>query len=180
MRKLSLLFAFILTLLTMSSFGMGIKTDYDSDFNFGSLKTFAFQTPRRGVGDQLRTDTLEAKRIQDALTSQLETRNFQLAEGNPDFFVTYYARSKEKEVLGSFEYGFPHTWRWGWGGDLWTEDYTQGSLLMDIVDAKTNQLVWRGVVTDVLHKTPDQSQKQVDKAAEELVAHFVKDERKSA
>ena len=180
MKKLSLLFVLTLTLFAVSTYAMGIKTDFDKDFNFGSLKTFSFKEQRRGPRDELKTNSLEAGRIQEALTSQLEKNNFQLkTDGEPDFLVAYYARSKDKTEIVAFDYGFPRRWRWGLGADIWTRNYTQGSVMMDVIDAKTNQLVWRGVVTDVLGKSPDQTEKQINKASAELVKHFLKDERKA-
>jgi hypothetical protein len=49
--------------------------------------------------------------------------------------------------------------------------------MADIIDARTNHLVWRGRVTDTI-KGIGQSEKQTDQAAKDLVKKFVKDAKK--
>ena len=49
----------------------------------------------------------------------------------------------------------------------------------DLVDPASNQLIWRGRVTDTV-KGLDQSDKQINKGVDELVKHFVKDEKKNS
>jgi hypothetical protein len=45
---------------------------------------------------------------------------------------------------------------------------------IDFIEPTSNQLIWRGRVTDTVNGL-DQSDKQINKGAEELVKHFVKD-----
>jgi hypothetical protein len=49
--------------------------------------------------------------------------------------------------------------------------------MADIIDARTNDLVWRGKVTDTISGV-GQSEKQTDQAAKDLVKKFVKDAKK--
>ena len=164
-------------LTAAAAYGMSVKTDYDKSYAFGGLKTFKFREQRRSDNDPLKTDTLTAGRIQDALRAQLEARGFQYqADGPADFVVAFYARSKEKTEIEDLDYGMPfrRSWRWGFGPDIWTRYYTEGSVMVDFIDPRTRQLVWRGVATDTI-KGLGQSEKQVNQAADELVKHFVKD-----
>jgi hypothetical protein len=46
--------------------------------------------------------------------------------------------------------------------------------MADIIDAHTNDLVWRGRVTDTVNGI-GQSEKQADQAAKDLVSKFLKD-----
>jgi hypothetical protein len=85
---------------------------------------------------------------------------------------TVYDKSYSVE---SFGYGFPRRWRWGWGPDIWTRYYTEGSLIVDFIDPQTGQLIWRGIVTDTAKTGGAESEKQVNKGAQELVKHFIKD-----
>src|SRR5260370_34589056 len=81
-----------------AAFGMSVKSDYEKNFDFSQLHTFAFKTDRAS-NDPLSTNTLEAGRIQNALTAQLETNGFTQATGNPDFIVAFYSRTKEKTII---------------------------------------------------------------------------------
>jgi hypothetical protein len=183
-----------------AAFGMSVKSDYDKNFDFSQLRTFSFKTDRAS-NDPLSTNTLEGGRIQNALTAQLEANGFTQATGSPDFIVAFYSRTKQKtqvESTGGFGpgfgpgfgrfgygrgfgwgYGIPgaERWRWGYGPDIWTTNYTQGCVMADIIDPRTNELVWRGRVTDTVNGI-GQSEKQSDQAAKDLVKKFLKDAKK--
>src|SRR5712692_8626919 len=130
-----------------AAFGMSVKSDYEKNFDFTQLHTFAFKTDRAS-NDPLSRNTLEAGRIQTALTAQLEANGFTQASQNPDFIVAFYSRTKEKTQVQSagfgpgfgfgrgfgWGYGIPGRgrWRWGYGPDIWTTNYTQGCVMADI------------------------------------------------
>jgi uncharacterized membrane protein len=178
-------------------FGMSVKSDYEKNYNFSQLKTFAFKTDRAS-DDPLSTNTLEAGRIQNALAAQLEANGFTQSAQNPDFIVAFYSRTKQKTQVQSSGFGGPGfgpgfgmgrgfgwgygipgraRWRYGVGPDIWTTNYTQGCVMADIIDPRTNDLVWRGVVKDTVNGI-GQSEKQTDQASRDLVKKFVKDAKK--
>ena len=190
----------LLMVLVTAAFGMSVKSDYEKNFDFSQLHAFAFKTERAST-DPLSTNTLEAGRLQNALTAQLEASGFTQATGNPDFIVAFYSRTKQKtqvQSTGGFGPGFgagfgrfgygrgfgwgygipgPGRWRYGFGPDIWTTNYTQGCVMADVIDTRTNDLVWRGRVTDTVNGI-GQSEKQSGQAAKDLVKQFLKDAKK--
>jgi uncharacterized membrane protein len=179
----------LLLVAVTAAFGMSVKSDYEKSFDFRQLHTFAFKTDRAG-DDPLGTNTLEAGRIQNALAAQLEANGFSQAPQNPDFIVAFYSRTKQKTQVQSagfgpgfgfgrgfgWGYGVPYRarWRWGLGPDIWTTTYTQGCVMADVIDPRTNDLVWRGVVKDTVNGI-GQSEKQANQAARDLVKQLLKD-----
>jgi hypothetical protein len=179
-----------------AAFGMSVKSDYEKNFDFSQLHTFAFKTDRAS-SDPLSTNTIEAGRIQNALTAQLAANGFTQSSQNPDFIVAFYATTKQKTQVQStgfgpgigpgfgfgrgfgWGYGIPYRarWRYGFGPDIWTTNYTQGCVMADIIDARTNDLVWRGAVKDTVNGI-GQSEKQANQAAQDLVKQFLKDAKK--
>jgi hypothetical protein len=198
MKVFRVIVAGVLVLFAVSAgFAMSVKSDYEKNFDFGRLRTYAFKTDRAS-DDPLNTNALEAERIQNALAAQLEANGFTQAAGNPDFIVAFYSRTKEKtqvQTVGGpgpgfgprfgfgrgfgWGYGIPYRarWRWGYGPDIWTTNYTQGCVMADIIDPRTNELVWRGSVTDTVNGI-GQSEKQANQAAKDLVNQFLKDAKK--
>ncbi len=183
--------ALVLSAIT-AAFGMSVKSDYQKDYDFSRLRTFAFKTDRAS-NDPLSTNTIEAQRIQDALAAQLEAAGFTQATQDPDFIVAFYATTKQKTSVQStgfggfgygrgfgWGYGIPGAgrWRWGFGPDIWTTNYTQGCVMTDVIDPKANELVWRGVVTDTVSGV-GQSEKQANQAAKDLIKNFLKDAKKT-
>jgi len=170
----------VLTLMMVSgiALGMNVKTDYDRSFDFGRLKTFKFKDQRRPDGTLLQQNSLVDNRIRAALTRELEARGFRYQpDGEPDFVIAYYARERERAEVEPVGYGMPYRWRWGWGPRVWTRYYTQGSVIVDFIEPASNQLIWRGRVTDTVNGL-DQSDKQISKGAKELVKRFAKDSEK--
>lgn len=192
--------ALVLSAVT-AGLAMSVKSDYEKSFDFSQLRTFAFKTDRAS-NDPLSTNTLEAGRIQNALAAQLEANGFTQATGNPDFIVAFYSRTKEKTQVQSaggfgpglgagfgprfgfgrgfgWGYGIPGRgrWRWGYGPDIWTTNYTQGCVMADIIDPRTNALIWRGRVMDTVNGI-GQSEKQSNQAAGDLIKQFMKDSKK--
>jgi hypothetical protein len=171
---------------------MSVKSDYEKNFDFSQLHTFAFKSDRDN-NDPLSTNTIEAGRIQNALAAQLQANGFSQTSQNPDFVVAFYSRTKQKTQVQStgfgpgfgfgrgfgWGYGIPlrGRWRWGLGPDIWTTTYTQGCVMADVIDPKTNELVWRGVVKDTVNGI-GQSEKQANGAAKDLVKQFLKDAKK--
>src|SRR6266404_3217749 len=102
-----LLFAAALPL----ALGASIKSDYQKDFDFSGLRTFSFKT-ERDSRDRLATNTIEAQRIQNALSVQLQENGFTQSSGNPDFIVAFYSRVKEKTEVNSTGFGYGPAWGW--------------------------------------------------------------------
>jgi len=169
------------------AFGMSVKSDYDKDFDFSKLRTYSFKSERAN-NDPLRTNDIQAERIQNALAAQLGANGFTESAQDPDFIVAFYARTKEKTQVESngpgfgfgpdfgWGYGIPYRarWRWGFGPDIWTYTYTQGCVMVDIIDRQKGELIWRGVVKDTVNGI-GQSEKQANQAAKDLVKRFLKD-----
>ena len=182
----------LLLVAAAAAFGLSVKSDYEKNYDFSRLRTFAFKTDRAS-DDPLSTNTIEAGRIQNALAAQLQANGFNQSQENPDFIVAFYSRTREKTQVQStgfgpgfgfgrgfgWGYGIPGRgrWRWGYGPDIWTTTFTQGCIMADIIDAQTNELVWRGVVKDTVNGI-GQSEKQANQAAKDLVKQFLKDAKK--
>ena len=183
--------AVLILAATTTAFGVSVKSDYDKMFDLTKLRTFAFKTDRAS-NDPLSSNTIEAERLQSALSLQLQANGFSQDSQDPNFIVAFYSRTKNKTEIEStpgfgfgsgfgWGYGLPYRerWRWGYGPEIWTYNYTQGCVMVDIIDPKTNQLIWRGVAKDTVSGI-NQSDKQAGEVAKDLVKRFLKDTRKSA
>jgi hypothetical protein len=83
----------------------------------------------------------------------------------------------DQQTLKTFYDGFGGGWRWrGFGGfgeaTTTTETYKVGSLVVDIFDAHTKSLLWRGSATDTLSNNSEKNIKEMDKGIEKMFKHF--------
>ena len=163
----------LLGLLVGSAAAQSVQSDFDRTFQFSNLKTFSFAVQRRGATDPLSTDSLNDGRIKTGLESQLIANGFRMETEKADFVIAYYVTTKNKLSVQDFGYGPP---RWFGGRDIRVNQDTEGTLMVDFIDARTNQVVWRGRAIGTLDmKGVD---KKISKSTEKLVKQFVKDTQK--
>ena len=64
---------------------------------------------------------------------------------------------------------------WGWGGGMATttvRNYTVGTLILDMFDAKTKQGVWRGTASGTVSDSSQTNQEQLNKALDKMFVGF--------
>jgi hypothetical protein len=165
--------AMILGLLAISAAAQSVQSDYDRGFRFSELKTFSFAKQNRAATDPLSSDTLNDGRIRNGLESQLTASGFRMETEKADFVIAYYVTTKNKFNVQDFGYGPP---RWFGNRDIRLNQYSEGTLMVDFIDAKSNQVIWRGRASGTLEmKGVD---KKISKSVEKLVKQFLKDTQK--
>ena len=146
-----------------------VQSDFDKSYDFTKLKTFNFAM--RDFDDVLAQDTLNDGRVRAAIQTNLTANGYRVEESEtPDFAVAYYVTARNK-------FNIQDTGPRFWGRrDVSVDEYTEGTLGVDIYEVRTGRLVWRGrAVGTVEMKGTD---KKINKAAEKLVKQFLKDTRK--
>ena len=172
-RALSVLVLFLCACAATAS-AQSVQSDFDRSYDFSKLKTFDF-APQR-YDDALAQDSLNNGRIRHALESKLMGAGYGMEEmDRPDFVVVYYATSRNKFSVQDYGYGPP---RWFGRRDVRVDEYTEGTLTVDLIDAKTRQLVWRGRVSGTVELKGND--KKIDKAADKLVKQLLKDAKRGA
>lgn len=151
-----------------------VKADYHQGTDFSRYKTFAFTK-----GTPAPTPFAQ-ERIETAIASQLTLRGMTPAQGTADVQVfTHTQVSKQQRVdVTTFGYGGYPGWG-GWGGGYGTSSVNVteipiGTVMVDLVDAKTNEMVWRGVASDTLltNPTPEKSEKRINKGVTKLFTKY--------
>lgn len=166
-----IMLAMVLGLLAVSAAAQSVQSDFDRSFRFSELKSFRFAVQKRGATDPLAGDTLNDGRIRNGLESQLT--GFRMESEKADFVIAYYVTTKNKLNVQDFGYGPP---RWFGSRDIRVNQYSEGTLMVDFIDVKSNQVIWRGRAVGTLEmKGVD---KKISKSVEKLVKQFVKDTQK--
>jgi hypothetical protein len=149
-----------------------VKTDYDRNANFGQYKTYSWE--------QVKTkDALDVDRIKTAVNAALSAKGWTMVDSGGDFSVIAMEMTHNQQTLNTFYDGFGGGWGWrrfGGGGfgeaTTTTETYKVGSVVVDLFDTKTKQLIWRGTSSDTLSNNSDKNIKNLDKGVEKMFKHF--------
>ena len=172
-----------LTLLAGTPALASTHSDFTRSFPLKTLKTFEFKDQRRISRDPLADNQIWANEVRDAIRGDLAKRGFaEATNGRPDFYVAFYVGLQNRYDVNAIDYGMPVFHRRGWWGwprayDVWAVPYTQSTLIVDIIDARTNQLVWRGYDTDTLNT--GKPEKTLDSAVDHVVSRLAHDAKKN-
>ncbi len=153
MKITKLLFLPIITLFIVSCSSVRVATDYDTKADFNQYKTFAFY--KTGI-DKAPISDLDKKRIMRAVEAELIAKGM-TKSSNPDVLVSLFTKSRERININDNNFGWGYGYGWGWNPWMWNganrlnvNQYTEGTLFLDILDAKKKELVWQGIGTGAL------------------------------
>ena len=159
MKKVKFLVLPMVVLLFLSScVSVKVASDYDSETNFKEYKTYAYY--KTGI-DKAQISDLDKKRILKAIDSEMESRGFTKSQ-NPDILISIFTKEREQVDVYNNNFGYGGFGRFGFGGfggfgfsrfgyggygggfgpNVSTR--TEGSLFIDLIDARNKELVWQG------------------------------------
>ena len=164
--------------------------------NFSRFRPYDWaKTDVKTTGDAnpIYKSSLADEMIQGAIAQELNTRGIRQVSGNakPDFYITYhlYVDDAERTVsnppAAGFAYPYAVSYRGGflpinygyWYSPAYfstgyhTEQYKEGTMIVDIIDASTNDLVWRGSIADPVNN-PASFGKQFSESARDILEKF--------
>jgi hypothetical protein len=158
-------------LLTGAVSAHQVKTDYDRNANFAQYKTYSWE--------QVKTkDALDVDRIKAAVNAALATKGWTQVESGGDVSIVAVEITRDQQTLNTFYDGFGGGWGWrrfggGFGeATTTTETYNVGTVVVDLFDTKTKQLIWRGASSDTLSNNSDKNIKNLDKGVEKMFKKF--------
>lgn len=152
---------------TAASLAQQVKTDYDHSANFGQYRTYSWERVQT-------KDPLLVDRIKDAVNTALTAKGWTQVDSGGDVSIVAMEITQNRQTLNTFYDGFGGGRRFGGFGDATTttDTYKVGDLVVDLFDAKTKNLIWRGSSSDTLSNNPDKNTKNLDKGVQKMFAHF--------
>jgi len=134
-----------LLLLTLAACATGptVTTNFDKTTDFSRYRTYAWREGAAALDPDV------SDRVRAAVDRELAAKGMQKVDrsGSPDLLV-YASASRDQERAVNPE-------QWGYDVGVGSERVEVvlipiGTLLVDLVDAGTNRLVWRGEITKAL------------------------------
>lgn len=150
-----------------------VNYDYDTEYNFAPLKVYAW-IPIKATGS---VSELRIRRFVDALNNQLQAKGYTLSTDNPDFLVAVHGSTKEQINVTDSGYGYGPRYGRGWGtgySDIDVYQYTEGTVFVDIVDAESRHMVWRGTAQTEVDDSasPEKQEQRFAEIAARLFSNF--------
>jgi Domain of unknown function (DUF4136) len=163
-----------------------VRTQSAPNLDIGPYTTFGF-VEKPGT-DTAGYTTLTTRYLEEAVSREMASRGYTRSE-SPDLLINFNVATKDKiESRGpAVGAGFGHFgWRHGYGfgvgfpyNDIY--NYTEGSLTVDVVDRRRNELIWSGTAVGRLSKKAmNQPQPAIEQAVDLIFDKYPKPETRTA
>jgi hypothetical protein len=161
-------------LVLLGCSGISVSSDYNKSTDFSRLKTFSWmlKTPKGDI-DVGGVHLLDRERIEDAIAAELANKGYmEIMAGASDFHVTYFVRTEERVQVETMQGPLIRPY-WGMGyAEVY--QYEEGTLIIDLLDATQQHIIWRGVgkgVVDWQGTTGGKTQ-LISEAVQKILAQF--------
>ena len=184
--------AIVLSLLVAGpTLAQKVYIDYDPEYPAKTIETYGWDA---SAGESIKSKSeLLHDRIVSAIERHLDAAGLRKAAGVddvPDVYVTYHTSVQETVKLNTENFGYfvPTSWYWGPYGvgvagtssgeaqmRTWVKSYERGTLVVDVWDAESKQLIWRGTAPGIaVSWSPKKIEKRLEKALRKMVAQWRK------
>ena len=174
MKTFKLVPIFLLLMLLASCDRVSVYSDYDKNVDFAPYKTYAYFKP--GI-DKVEISDLDKRRILHAIDDQMQAKGFTKSE-NPDLLINIFTKSREQLSVNQFSAGWGYGWGYGWnpymmyGGTTTVSSSTEGTLFIDLIDAKKKEMIWQGEGVGTLTKNVDKKDAKITEFVSKILAQY--------
>ena len=177
MKVLTAAFTGLLLVLPSLALAQDVKIDYDKAFDFAPVKTYSIRLGTTWGND------LAQRRVLTEFDEAIAAKGWKkVAEGAaPDLQVVLHGATQTKRDATTFYSGMGGYGGYGYGGwggggmgsaSTVVNEYRVGTLVVDMFNPKTKNLVFRGTAEDELSDNPDKNVKRLEKAATKMFKNF--------
>lgn len=137
-------------------------------------------TPRRrdgrtpsGANDPMVSNSITNRALRASVAEAFEKRGYVDVEWMPDVVVAVYASARDKLDLSEWQFGY-YNWPHWWDAmpPHAAVQYKEGTVIVDVIDPESLDLLWRGTATATLGDNPEQNTRELQKAALAIVEKF--------
>lgn len=160
-----------LVLLGTTTLAQSVTYDFDRAADFSKFKSYAWTR-----GTEL-VDQLNHLRVVRSIENQLAAKGLTRMEttANADLFVSYHVSVDRNLRIDAYSSGWGGPFLGGMrSGRAITQEVLAGTLVVDLVAANTERIVWRGVASAELDPSanPERRDKHMNKAAQKLFKNY--------
>lgn len=163
-----ILSAVYVVILAVPAFAQKVTVNYDAAVDFSRYKRYAFLESNKPFASMVCHQA-----VLDNIQLKLAIRGLLPAypDETPDLWIVYNAGIKELISIQGYNYQYGPGWRWSQARQSALVEEPQ-TLVIDLVDAGENRLVWRGIATGALVQNPERTVKNIENATKKMFANY--------
>lgn len=163
--------------LVVSCSPISVSLDYDPRIDFRTYRTFDWLGNRPGTPDEveaaLTEDRAFGESVREAVESELRTKGLSQDVAGPDVLLMWHLGKNERIDVRRF--GYAYSAQYGaWAHAMDSRYYREGTLVVDVIDARTMRLVWRGVASSARDEKapPEEAKARVRETVRKLFSRY--------
>jgi hypothetical protein len=150
-----------------------VNTQLAPQAAFATYRTFQLMTPHSSgnpaeQNDPMLDNSITNQAMRSEIRQRLESLGYRPGGRDADIGVAVYAASRQALDVTNVDYGYPYR-PWWWGPRERVRPITQGTVVIDVIDRRTNRLVWRGSGRGEISDNPDEYAKELRTAVDEVL-----------
>ncbi len=160
----------LLLFVLASCSSVRVNSDYDKNVDFSKYKTYAYQ--KNGI-DNAKISDLDKKRILRSIDEQMAAKGFAKSD-NPDLLVNIFTKEREQVDVNQYNTGFGFGFGpfYMGGNNTSVNHYTEGTLFIDLIDAKKKELIWQGEGEGTLTKDTNRKDEVINEFVTKILAQY--------
>ena len=163
MKRIDVAIVMILFGVTLPLTSAGVEVKTDGTGNFAHYRTYAWKT-----GTPARNPNMEDL-IVGSVETQLKAKGLARVDAEPDLYVATYVLPDKVTVDELRNSGLEF-----WSGvvSVSPSDLGAGTLVVDLVDARSEKVVWRGVASETIKGTFKKMEQKVDSTIKKMFKRY--------
>lgn len=164
--------AFLILLLLTACAGVETKTDHDPSIDFSQYQSYYWKLlPVTG-------NPLMDRRIVDRVDKELRSKGWQrVPEPLAQTALAADVTTRQEQQIHTFHDQWGPGWHgWGWGGPVTSQSrvitYDVGTLVLDLYDVRTKNVIWRGTASATLSKKPSKMNQSLENGVWQMFEKF--------
>jgi hypothetical protein len=138
-----------------------IRVQWDHKVDFTRYQSFAWIEGTAAVDPEVN------RILAESIENELSVRGIFPDEEEPDLQVVYHASARSEFELGG---GYRRDWKDS--GAVTVDSHLAGTLVVDLVDAEENRVVWRGIATATVSGDPKKARGRIPAVVQKMLADF--------
>lgn len=165
MKRIPLL-ATLVCLMSMTALGQQVSVNYNHNQDFSQFHTYAWGSNN---ANQIQNSIL-AQVAKDDINAAMQSKGITLVQENQNPNLILTANGGMKQQTSWSAWGMRGIG--GGMGGITPEQSVEGTLIVDLFDAKNQALVWRGISQNTLSNNGNKNQQMVEKAINKMFKQY--------
>lgn len=154
--------------MTVAVLAQQVSVNYNHDVDFSQFHTYAWGSNNANAIK----DSILAQVAQQDINAAMQSKGLTMVQENqnPDLLLTANGGMKEQTSWNAWGMR-------GWGGGMGSitpEQNVVGTMIIDLFNAKSQELVWRGIAENTLNNKGNKNQEMVHKAVDKMFKQWPK------